>query len=89
MNKREFNKYLNSCRNKSRSKLDMAKIAALPEDTRTAMVYHIVRNRGPVLQELLTPGVDRRWLACCGYMYQTTGKASGYTFIHTGEHRIR
>ena len=87
MTKREFNKQLNACR--TRGKLSKAKVAALPGMVKADMVHHIVRNRGPVLVELITPGVDQRWLACCGYFHQTTGKASGYTFVHTSEHRIR
>jgi len=86
MKKREFNKHLNACTKKG--KLSTKKVAALPGETKTEMVYHIVRNRGPVLLELLTPEIDRSWLACCGYFHQTTGKA-GYTFVHTAEHRIR
>ena len=88
MTKREFNKQLNACRNKKR-KLVKAKVAALPGAVKADMVRHIVRNRGPVLVELMTPEIDLSWLACCGYLHQTTGKASGYTFVHTAEHRIR
>ena len=88
MTKREFNKQLNACRNKKR-KLVKAKVAALPGTVKADMVRHIVRNRGPVLVELMTPEIDMGWLACCGYLHQTTGKASGCTFIHTAEHRIR
>jgi len=90
MTKREFNKQLRACSTrKGKGKLSTRKVAALPDETKTEMVYHIVRNRGPVLLELITPEIDQSWLACCGYMHQTTGKASGYTFIHTAEHRIR
>ena len=87
MTKREFNKQLIAC--STRGKLSKSKVAALPGAIRADIVRHIVRNRGPVLVELITPEVDQSWLACCGYLHQTIGKASGYTFIHTAEHRIR
>ena len=87
MTKGEFNKQFTAC--STRGKLSKTKVAALPGAVKADMVRHIVRNRGPVLVELITPEVDRSWLACCGYFHQTTGKASGYTFIHTAEHRIK
>jgi hypothetical protein len=73
---------------KTGNKLDLARVAALPEATRTEMAHWIIRNRGPVLVELLTPALDPRWLAGMGYMYRTTGKSSKKTFLHTGEHVI-
>ena len=88
MTKREFNKQLNACRNKKK-KLVKAKVAALPGAVKADMVRYIIRNRGPVLVELTTAEIKREWLASCGYMHQTTGKASGCTFVHTAEHRIR
>jgi len=87
MKKREFNKHLNACRTKDKKRLDIDKVAKLPEDTKTAMAYHIIRHRGPVLEELLTSAIDKSWLACMGYMYRTKGKE--YTFVHTCEHAIR
>ena len=87
MGRREFNKQLTAC--STRGKLSKAKVAALPETVKADMVRHIVRNRGPVLVDLITPEIDRSWLTCCGYLHQTTGKTSGYTFVHTAEHRIR
>ncbi len=87
MNKKEFNKYLNACTKYNR--LDVDKIKALPTDVRTAMALHIIRNRGPVLEEFITPDIDESWLVSCGYMYRTKGRTSGYTFIHTCEHTIR
>jgi hypothetical protein len=90
MKQREFNKWLNGCckTRKGQKVLDKSKLAALPEETKTAMVFFLVRHRGPILAELLTEQVDRSWLACCGYVHQTTGKQSGNTFLHTCEHRI-
>lgn len=87
MKRREFNKYLNSCRRKKG--LDPGQLATLSEEIRTAMVLFIVRNRAPILVELLTPAVDRAWLHSCGYLYETTGPKTGLRFIHTCEHVIR
>ena len=87
MTRREFNKQLKTC--STRGKLSKAKVAALPGAVKAEMIRHIVRNRGPVLVELITPDIDQSWLACCGYLHQTTGGASGYTFVHTAAHRIR
>ena len=89
MTKRDFNKHLNACRNKKHTAIDKTKIVALPEETRKAMLEYIVRQRGPVLVEMITPLVDMHWLAACGYLYKTAGKASGNTFVHTCEHTIR
>ena len=86
MNKREFNKHLNSCKRGKR--LDIDKIKALPEEVKTGMAYVIIRYRAPVLQEMITDQIDQSWLACMGYMYKSKGAKSGYTFIHTCEHRI-
>ena len=87
MTKREFNKHLNACRTKNKKRVDLGKLSALPEETKTAMAYHIIRNRGPLLVELLTTAIDQSWLASMGYLYRTKGKQ--YTFIHTCEHAIK
>jgi hypothetical protein len=88
MKQREFNKHLNSCRTRDKKRVDLEKVKALPETIRTDMVYYIVRYRGPVLADLLTPQIDRSWLASMGYLYTTIGKQTGFTFVHTCEHRI-
>jgi len=87
MNKRTFNKHMNACRTPDKQRLDIEKIKALPEETKAALARHIIRNRGPVLVELITEGIDPHWLAAMGYLYRTKGKE--YTFVHTCEHRIR
>ena len=91
MNKRTFNKHLNACckRSKGQKVLDLGKLKALPDETKKAMALYLIRNRGPVLLELVTPDIDQSWLACMGYMYKTKGKVSGFTFIHTCEHSIK
>ena len=87
MNKRTFNKHLNACRTKDKRLIDIEKIKALPDETKTKMAHYIIRQRGPVLVELITAEIDRRWLASMGYMYRTKGER--YTFVHTCEHVIR
>jgi len=87
MTKREFNKWLNACRTKNKKSVDTEKLAALPEETKTAMAYYVIRYRGPLLLELLTPAIDQKWLASMGYLYRTKGQQ--YTFIHTCEHAIK
>lgn len=89
MKKRDFNKAINACRTKDGKRLDVAKIKRLSAKVRAAMVLFVVRNRGPVLVDLIPDSVDRGWLASCGYLYRTTGAKSGYTFLHTCEHEIR
>jgi hypothetical protein len=87
MKLREFNKNLKIItKNK---KIDESKILPfLSSQVRSDMVYFIVRNRQPVLKSLIPEGFDLSWLACMGYLYETRGK-TGYTFIHTCEHRIK
>ena len=86
MTKREFNKTINACRNKSKTQLDKSKIALLDDETKTNLVYFIMRNRGPIITDLITPMLDIAWLHCCGYLYKTKGKH--FTFVHTCEHTI-
>lgn len=90
MKKREFGKLLNSiCTGKGdKKRLDVKKIPNLTVEQRTGMALYLIRERGPVIKEFLTPEIDRSWLNCMGYMYETTGKKSGYTFVHTCEHKI-
>ena len=85
MNKRTFNKHLRACSTKG--KLDIAKVSALPTETKTAIALHLVRYRVPIVIEFLTGEVDKRMLAGCGYLYTTKGKE--YTFLHTCEHVIK
>jgi hypothetical protein len=86
LTKRSFNALINSVT--TRKQLDIKKIVALPDESKDALVYFIVRNRGPLIYELITDNIDKSWLFACGYSYKTKGKKSGYTFIHTSEHRI-
>ena len=53
------------------------------DEQKQAMLLHVVRNRGPVHRALVTPLLDRAWLDCMGYLYETGA------FIHTSEHVIR
>lgn len=88
MKLREFNKHLNACRTKDKTRLDIGKINKLTDATKKAMTMFIVRQRRPVLTALITKDIDKSWLHCCGYLYQTKGRESGLEFIHTCEHQI-
>jgi hypothetical protein len=88
MNKRDFGKVLAQCTNKKTKTLDVVKIKALPDDVKSQAVYYIVKNRGPIVVEFIPDSFDMSWLACCAYQYTTKGKKSGYTFLHTSEHKI-
>jgi hypothetical protein len=84
MTKTEFNKTLRSISTKG--KLNLKKIEKLPIVVREALVFHIVRNRGPVVKELIPANFDWEWLYAMGYLHETKGKE--YTFVHTCEHHI-
>jgi len=85
MNKTQFNKVINQI--STHNKLDIKKIEALTDEIKSQLVYFIVRNRGPIIKELIPVTIDNGWLASCGYLYETKS-CKGYTFIHTCENRI-
>ena len=85
MRQREFNAAIRKCATKGR--LSLTKLASLPEDCRRDMANYIVRNRGPLLAELAAL-LDATWLHAMGYLYRTRDERSGYTFVHTCEHKI-
>jgi len=86
MNKTQFNKIINQI--STHNRLDIKKIEALTDEVKTQMVEWIIRNRGPIVKELIPITLDNSWLASCGYLYETKS-VKGYTFIHTGENRIK
>lgn len=86
MNKREFNKIINSCRDKVKTVLSIDKINLLEDSVKHSLALFIIRRRGPVLKQLITNNMDTSWLACMGYMYCTKGEK--YEFVHTAEHKI-
>lgn len=86
MNKREFNKIINSCRDKAKTGLSIDKINLLADSVKYSMAVFIIKQRGPLLKQLITDNMDGSWLACMGYMHYTKGKK--YEFIHTAEHKI-
>ena len=90
MKSREFNAALKAAtvrgKGKAGRRFDAAKAALLPEETRTAMVHYVIRHRGPVAEALLTPAIDRNWLAAMGYMHRFA--VDGLAFVGTGEHAI-
>jgi len=63
------------------------KIEKLPVVLRGSMVLHIVRNRGPILANLIPANFDFNWLKRMGYLYRTKGKE--FEFVHTCEHSIK
>ncbi|MBU9199855.1 hypothetical protein KTD31_00380 [Burkholderia multivorans] len=89
MKKREFDSTLRSVSVKG--KLSPAKAAALPSDTRAAMMKFVVRNREPLATCLYPDDIAQHgsWLNAMGYLYQTVSPATGLTFRHTGAHIIR
>jgi hypothetical protein len=78
----------------TRGKIDIEKIKTLSVEERETMVMHIVRNRGPVVKQLI-PRIRnflgyptmRAWMEAMGYLYETKGKH--YTFVHTAAHKIK
>ena len=86
MNKTQFNKIINQI--STHNRLDIKKIEALTDEVKTQMVEWIIRNRGPIVKELIPITLDNSWLASCGYLYETKS-VKGYTFVHTCEHRIK
>ena len=86
MRKREFNALLKRITTKKR--IDIEKISDLTEKERSDMVHYIVRNRLPVIKELIPEDFDMAWLHCMGYLDITMGKQSGYTFVHKAEYSI-
>lgn len=91
MKSREFDALIRTCihggRGKNSKKIDTAKVASLDSHTRERALHFLVRQRAPVLVEFLSERSDLSWLASCSY-YQRTSGASGYTFLHTSEHKI-
>lgn len=85
--KREFTKLLNKITDKKTKLIDTLLINQLTYDEKSFMVNHIVRNRGPIIKQLIPSGFDLDWLACMGYLYETPDK--NWLFIHTSEHRIK
>ncbi len=88
MTKLEFNRTIIACRGVTKKQLDTAKVLALPEAVRHDCALYVIRNRGPLLVEFVTPLMNRSWLSSMGYLYHTKG-VTGFSFIHTGEHVIR
>jgi hypothetical protein len=90
MKKREFNKILKECSSVSASGrvLSSEKIDSLPNSIKDEMVFFLVRNRGPVLENLISNDLNLRWLSSCGYLYRTKSKINDFVFIHTSEQTI-
>jgi len=61
MNKTQFNKIINQI--STHNRLDIKKIEALTDEVKTQMVEWIIRNRGPIVKELIPITLDNSWLA--------------------------
>jgi len=93
LNKRQFAALLK--RITTKKMLNTHLIGLLTNVEREEMVLHIVRNRGPVVKELIPtlPGRYfgyenmRAWMFGMGYTTETKGKL--FTFVHTAAHRIK
>lgn len=89
MNKREFNKILNSCRTKNKEFLDLNKVKQLDDSVKTSLSLFILRQRGPLLINLITSEISPS-LNVLGYMHTTQSKTNPqFTFVHTCEHLIK
>ena len=86
MKKREFTAALNRiCKGKGKqSRIDLAKIPILDDETRAAMVHYIVRQRLPIVEALIPDGFDWKWLHSCGYLYKSQGNL--FMLVHTCEY---
>ena len=85
MNNRTFNSKINKL--STGKLLDLKKINLLSDEEKSELVYHVVRNRGPIVKDLLPENIDMSWLHAMGYLYETRGKH--FTFVHTCEQRVR
>jgi hypothetical protein len=86
MKKREFNKVIKDIT--TGKYLDKEKIKLLSNDIKKELVGHIIRNRAPIIIDLIPEDKEFiSWLHCMGYMYTTKGKL--FTFQHTCEHKIK
>lgn len=87
MKKRDFYAYLKTVTTAGR--LDVAKIKKSAAKVRRQVVEYLVRHRAAIVVELIPASVDRSWLSACGYLHQTTGAKSGFTFLHTAENKVQ
>ena len=84
---REFNKLIKQISDKKKKIIDVSKISSLTNEDRSAMIYFIVRNRQPILKDLIPEGFDYSWLNCMGYLYSQSNDK--FSFLTTSEHRIK
>lgn len=78
MKKREFNKKLKVVTSKKTGRIDVDKISFLSNKERLGMVEFIVRNREPILIDLIPETIEDGWLSAMGYLYTKTTEL--YTF---------
>jgi hypothetical protein len=86
MTRREFNRVINACRNRAKTRLVREKLEALPIETRRTLVQYLLRHNGPVLKCLLCADLRREFeplFGAYGYWHQTGD------FIHSDENFVR
>lgn len=86
MNKRNFNKIIRSLCDKKTGLLSEDAMDSLDNQTKDSLVLHIVRNRQPIVKNLISNTFDLSWLHSMGYLYESRGKY--FTFIHTSEQKV-
>lgn len=85
MNKREFNKTLKSLSYDKEGILSAEKIAMADNELKNKLINYLVRNRLPILKNLINNTTDFSWLASMGYMEHKKGKK--FDFLCTCENQ--
>lgn len=95
MNKRAFNRTLRELSTTAgrgtarRTLLDPAKIATTPPETLRGLVYFLLRQRAPIVEEIATAsGISRELLASHGYFHRVRGTAFIFLCTAENQHRI-
>jgi len=77
MKLREFNK---NCR-LLWGKIKKNESRNLTDEIKQQMLLFVVRNRGAIHIDLITPLLDKKWISSMGYLYSTN------KFLHTSENK--
>jgi len=82
---KEFNKNLNIITTKGF--LDKNKLNLLSNQTKTDIVYFIIKKNMQIWKDLIPENFDKSIFNSLGYIHETVGKF-GYVFIHRESHKI-
>lgn len=74
--------------NKKTGLFDLAKVAMLPDDTKLNVIDVLVVYDMPILNEFIPEDYDFTWIHSMGYLYFSSGKQSGFDFVHKIGHKI-